>query len=375
MTFETTEDLLKAVELLLSQSGWDVEKASTDNRNYDFIARREDQCVAVLVKNYRVALRVPQVERFIDFIESPEGAFFDYGWLVTTSSYTKQALAYYYSQNSQRILLASLSDGKVTYEPLPGKETKDSEEARTEKHDPMYIGVFTCKGGVGKTTVSAHLAGAMALAGYDVALVDLDPQKNLSLLLGEGVNVKGKGGASHSVTVYSHGEWDYAHPPEDVKSVICDFSPYFEANPVELLSKLRYCLIPTTLNPLGLSKNGHVIKETIRKIRSVNAEAELFVLINNYHPDETQKRRVLRAEYESYFRELMMRDSKFRFIDPEEVAIRTSKQLFYWGYHLYSGDPSQLAFSKYGWRCKPKADFLNLLDYLESLTYMQASKN
>ena len=42
--------------------------------------------------------------------------------------------------------------------------------------------MFTCKGGVGKTTVAAHLAGAFALQGYDVILVDLDPDRNLRKL-------------------------------------------------------------------------------------------------------------------------------------------------------------------------------------------------
>ena len=47
-----------------------------------------------------------------------------------------------------------------------------------EREKTTYIGVFTCKGGVGKTTISAHLAGAFALNGYDVGLIDLDHQQN-----------------------------------------------------------------------------------------------------------------------------------------------------------------------------------------------------
>jgi chromosome partitioning protein len=47
------------------------------------------------------------------------------------------------------------------------------------------------------------------------------------------------------------------------------------------------------------------------------------------------------------------------------VAIRNSKQLFYWGYHIYDGGRSELAFNSVGGRCLPKADFLNLLNYLE----------
>lgn len=38
------------------------------------------------------------------------------------------------------------------------------------------IAVISQKGGVGKTTLTVHLATAAALAGYSVAVVDLDPQ-------------------------------------------------------------------------------------------------------------------------------------------------------------------------------------------------------
>jgi len=236
-----------------------------------------------------------------------------------------------------------------------------------------YVGVFTCKGGVGKTTISAHLAGAFALSGYDVALVDMDPQRNLTTLLGEGVNLPGLGG-KRSVTVYGIDEWVDTKPPEDIKMVVCDCSPAFDSNPAELVKKFDYCVIPTTLNPLGLNKNGHVIKSTLEAIRSINKTAELFVLINNYFEDETVKGKVLREEYQRFFQDLVGRDKKFHFIDPEEAAIRNSKQLFYWGYHIYTGGRSELAFTPYAGKCLPKADFLNLLQYLEENTTIEKLK-
>lgn len=121
----------------------------------------------------------------------------------------------------------------------------------------------------------------------------------------------------------------------------------------------------TTLNPLGLNKNGNVIQRTLEAIRQVNKHAYLFVLINNYFGDETNKSRVLKEQYQRFFSALAKQDKRFKFIDPDEVAIRNSKQLFYWGYHIYSGDKYQLAFNPIGGQCLPKADFLNLLDYLE----------
>ena len=43
------------------------------------------------------------------------------------------------------------------------------------------ISVFNNKGGVGKTTLSFHLAHALAELGHRVLMVDLDPQCNLTI--------------------------------------------------------------------------------------------------------------------------------------------------------------------------------------------------
>jgi chromosome partitioning protein len=126
---------------------------------------------------------------------------------------------------------------------------------------------------------------------------------------------------------------------------------------------------------LGLNKNGYVIKNTLKAIRSVNKDAYVFVLINNYFKDEAHKAKVLKEQYKKYFARLSELDDRFHFIDPDEVSIRNSKQLFYWGYHIYSGEPAELAFTPIGGKCAPKADFLNLLDYLEAHSDISQFKN
>jgi len=46
------------------------------------------------------------------------------------------------------------------------------------------IAIINQKGGVGKTTTTANLAHALALAGHKVTAVDLDPQGHLAAHLG-----------------------------------------------------------------------------------------------------------------------------------------------------------------------------------------------
>ena len=42
------------------------------------------------------------------------------------------------------------------------------------------LSVINYKGGVGKTTLTANIAGELAYRGYDVLMIDLDPQASLT---------------------------------------------------------------------------------------------------------------------------------------------------------------------------------------------------
>ncbi|SDR63986.1 chromosome partitioning protein [Rhizobiales bacterium GAS113] len=55
---------------------------------------------------------------------------------------------------------------------------------RVDREHLQVIGVVNFKGGSGKTTTAAHLAQYLALQGYRVLAVDLDPQASLSALHG-----------------------------------------------------------------------------------------------------------------------------------------------------------------------------------------------
>jgi chromosome partitioning protein len=194
-------------------------------------------------------------------------------------------------------------------------------------------------------------------------LIDLDPQRNLKILLPEGVLLKDNNKMpGNTINVFDHEEFDFKGSTE--KIIIFDCSPDFDSNPPEMVKKMNYCIIPTTLNPLGVNKNGHVIKSTIEKIRSVNKDAYLFVLINNYY-DPTPKSKVIKEAYKKLFNSLEKEDDKFKFIDPDDCSIKNSMMLFYWGYHFFTNKEAELAFSPVGGKCIPKENFLRLLNYLE----------
>lgn len=72
-----------------------------------------------------------------------------------------------------RVMLEKGSRTKGTY--VPGRRAGDNLQVIT---------VINFKGGSGKTTTSAHLAQKLALDGYRVLAIDLDPQASLSALHG-----------------------------------------------------------------------------------------------------------------------------------------------------------------------------------------------
>ncbi len=87
----------------------------------------------------------------------------------------------YYSADDLRALRGMLEEGaKVPGTYLPGRRTT----AGDAPDHCQVICVINFKGGSAKTTTTAHLAQKMALDGYRVLAIDLDPQASLSTLHG-----------------------------------------------------------------------------------------------------------------------------------------------------------------------------------------------
>jgi len=203
--------------------------------------------------------------------------------------------------------------------------------------------------------------------------------------MGDGVYVPApRGGVGRTITVLDHEEWfgQEAHYPE-TRVVICDCSPNFDSNPIDLVKQFDYCIIPTTLNPLGINKNLHVIEQTFRQIREANREAELFLLINGLHTDRSHENRnkELSAMISRRLGDVTSQDPRVHYIDPigneerDGIAIRFSTLLSYWGYeHLIHGKEARLPFDHVAGRCHPREDFLRLAGHIEELTELRQLK-
>lgn len=363
------------VARLFHRDGWTVETPKQNQPGYDLVVSKGDIVSAVQVKWLKANVSAPALLRFASFLDSSEGQRFNQGFFVTTKGYGGPARALIRGWNHETKMRCGVaSENKIDW--IDGIEYSDKEkdkiptaQSEVKQREKIYFGIFTCKGGVGKTTVAAHLAGAFALQGFNVALVDLDPEQNLQKLVGDGVFVPNSTGIGNSIEVHDARDWD-ENAARDCKIVICDCSPALERNPKELIERLDYCIIPTTLNPLGINKHGKVIQGTVEEIRKLNKNAHLFVLVNNFkEPKSIKKMTILQKAFNDAYKEISKTDDKFHCINPEKVCIRTSDQLYYWGLHILENPEnprSELAFNLIGGRCNPREDFINLADYIET---------
>jgi cellulose biosynthesis protein BcsQ len=228
--------------------------------------------------------------------------------------------------------------------------------------------VFTEKGGVGKTSVAAHLAGALIHQGRDAVLVDCDVQKNLSVLLGEGVNVLDKKGHVSTLVVEKQESFDESNYPNYF--IIFDCAPNFDKNDPKIFDTVTDTVIPIVLSPLSVLGNAQVIERTITQIRKVNSEMRFHIIINQYEQSKTAAN--FQNQLLDYIRFWLKKDNfigdpSVVFYDPTELSIRRSTIMLHWGmFLLHQGKQPQLAFAtKVNGATALLSDFLALADSIE----------
>ncbi len=378
-----------------NEPGYDLEIIREDSLN----PPENGKSIAVQVKNYKRSVNVSHVRKFIDFMgKYRTQSQFNEGCIISSNGFSKSAIECLRNEsgrnpNASVISLGTIYQGSIRWDCLhpqgsfqasqghqdPSRETGPSvsslEDHPSDTHRRYYFGIFTNKGGTGKTTVAAHLAGAFALMGYDVILLDIGPQRNLKKLFQNDeddsslyVESLRPGQVGSTISILDDKEWEVDKDRHsDIKIVICDCNPTFEKNANDLVKEFDYCVIPTTLNPLGIAKNSDVIKRTFEQIRTENSKAQMHVLIN--YDDESKSKKTTEKRNNLLLDLLKSNidfdeDNKSYLIDPNRVcAIHRSDFLYYWGMHIVEKKKPQLAFQLSNNKNIPREDFLNLAKY------------
>ena len=379
--FTSPEEFQNLLAKQFQGEGYEVVLPPSDKKGYEFELRNKSQVIAVQAKSYAGKCSIAQIEKFLHFLGTSEARQrFTEGWFVVANGYASTVYQWAMAEQLTNIRIGTYENGRVVWL-YPDNEGEQSVKQKRKKfEDYTYIGVFTSKGGVGKTTVAAHLAGAFALMGHDVVLLDLDPDRNLKKLFLRDPEMINDDASMYvppvtpesegaPITVLGLEEW-YAQGKPEAKLVICDCSPVLSENPINIVGLFDYCIIPTLLTPLGIAKNGDVILRTFHHIRRYNQKAQLFAIINSYISDQEERNTLLIDHLQKHLRKYLRSDKKAKFIHPDQVKIRYSLSLLYWGEHIINQSKPRLAFRS-GGRSYPLADFLQLASYLEDKTEIE----
>lgn len=109
------------------------------------------------------------------------------------------------------------------------------------------------KGGAGKTTLCAHLAVALAEMGYQIAVVDTDPQESLAAWM----RVRAAFNAgNHALSLRMGAGWRAATEIDKAKReadlVIVDSPPHTEQTAMTAIREADLVVLPIQLSPMDL---------------------------------------------------------------------------------------------------------------------------
>ncbi|MEA5583732.1 ParA family protein [Nodularia harveyana UHCC-0300] len=160
----------------------------------------------------------------------------------------------------------------------------------------IVLSLIANAGGVGKTTLSVHIAYEMSRLGFDVAIIDLDPQRSLDVFCG----LPPAEVSTTLVKVLSkdfQGDWDLIPIWEQSKTKVCQGHPLLAeiANELVIRKRGEYTLsdrfkkyplphnlvildCPATLGMLNvnaLAASTHILVPVQLEMKAISGSAEL----------------------------------------------------------------------------------------------------
>jgi chromosome partitioning protein len=170
---------------LLRREKWSAQVSPKEVKEYDIEIAQTGARAAVQVRNQRAKVHLGQIEKFLDFLAQPNTKNFTDGLFISTSGFTPSVYAYLREEKITNLRLAIMRDNRLIFD--CGKNRCRRRARKNDLHRRFYL-----QGRRRQNDDRAHLAGAFALNGYDVGLLDFDRQQNMRKILGEGVYLPSK---------------------------------------------------------------------------------------------------------------------------------------------------------------------------------------
>ncbi|MBI4082556.1 MAG: restriction endonuclease [Candidatus Lambdaproteobacteria bacterium] len=330
-----------------------VDWPKPNNKHFDFtLTTKQGTRYAVQAKAYEKSLPLNSVKSFAAFMNSPEAGVFARGLLISTSGITSGGKKFIDQNPQARIKFYRFREDNI-YQTAGDSEVE-------QKH----IGIYTFKGGVGKTKVCLLFSAALAYKGEDVLAVDLNRAHNLTNLIGlGGIYVKGESGSGNTVVVYTNDEWK-KEPIRNINFIIYDCPQFFE-KPAErkIIERFDYVLSPVnlTLDSMGLDYT--VITDTIREIRALNDHAHILFFCNDCTPEQTGG---MLRKYFLGAQSHLGPNPRVHFIDPAQFSIAHSKELEEIGLNrlMDRSRKIELMFASHPSKESPWGRLLDLADFI-----------